>query len=311
MPDVMDISREQIFSEVSALVAPGTVVRSHEPLASRTTLRVGGPADVFVEPASEGDLAAILKFCRNADVPFLVLGRGSNLLVKDGGVRGVVISLAHQAFSTISVEGQSLHCGAGARLKAVSAQARKSLLTGLEFLEGIPGTVGGALRMNAGAMGSATFDFVVSVRFMDLDGEVHELPGSKMGAQYRVCPLLKENIALGAVFQGAPSDAATIREKSNRFNEKRWDSQPAQPSAGCIFKNPSTIPSGKLVEELGLKGLRIGGASVSVVHGNFIVNEGKASAVEVLELIAQIKARARAERGIELETEVEIIGEDA
>ena len=224
-------------------------------------------------------------------MPFFILGRGSNLLVRDGGVRGVVICLAHPHFSKIEIVGERLHCGAGAKLKNVSVEAKRNNLSGVEFLEGIPGSVGGALRMNAGAMGAATFDAVESLRFMDHAGEIHERSAGEVPVEYRACPLLKTHIALGAVFKCTPLPRAEIEQRMKAYSEKRWESQPAAPSAGCIFKNPGTIPAGKLVDELGLKGTRVGGAMVSAEHGNFIVNDGKATARDVLELIALLKAR--------------------
>jgi UDP-N-acetylenolpyruvoylglucosamine reductase len=289
---------------------PGAVMRQDEPLARHTTLRVGGCADVYVEPSSEEELGAALQCCQNENVAFLTLGRGSNLLVRDGGFRGVVICLAHPAFSTIQANGVALHCGAGARLKAVAAKARQLDLGGLEFLDGIPGSVGGAIRMNAGAMGCATFDVVTHVRFMDVAGNVEERDVAQVPVEYRSCPLFKTNIVLAATFRGQPDSRAAIAKRSGEFNKSRWQSQPKEASAGCIFKNPSkSIPAGRLIDELGLKGARRGGAAVSTVHGNFIVNEGSATAADVLELIEFIKSRARAERGIELREEVEIIGE--
>jgi len=238
-----------------------------------------------------------------------VLGRGSNLLIRDGGIRGVVISLAHAHFSRIDVVGDKIHCGAGLKLKTVAVEARRHGLTGLEFLEGIPGSVGGAMRMNAGAMGAWIFDVIERIRFMDYAGQVHEHPAAEVNVEYRGCPLFKNHIALGAVLKGqfAPNEA--IKERMNAFSRKRWDSQPNQPSAGCIFKNPNPIPAGKLIEELGLKGTRVGGAMVSDVHANFIVNDGTATARDVLNLIEIIQQRAKSTRGIELETEVEILGE--
>ena len=295
---------------LAACVSRTTVIRRDEPLAKHTTMRIGGPADVYVEPASEADLANVLKFCAERDMPFFILGRGSNLLVRDGGVRGVVICLAHPQFSQIEIVGERLHCGAGAKLKNVSVEAKRNNLSGVEFLEGIPGSVGGALRMNAGAMGAWTFGAVESVRFMDYDGEIHERVAGEVPVEYRACPLLKANIALGAVFKCTPLPREEIEKRMLAYSEKRWESQPAAPSAGCIFKNPGTIPAGKLVDELGLKGARVGGAMVSAEHGNFIVNDGQATARDVLELIAQLKARAKGARGIELHTEVEIIGEE-
>ena len=300
----------QIAGELAGRVSLATDICRDEPLAKHTTLRVGGPADVYVEPASEADLAAVVKFCHERSLPFFVIGRGSNLLVRDGGYRGVIICLAHASFSRIEVAGERLCCGAGAKLKNVAVEAKRNGLTGLEFLEGIPGSVGGALRMNAGAMGGATFDVVESVRLMDFDGHVRELTPKKMSVEYRSCATLKTNIALGAAFKCKPAPHGEIEKRMKAFSEKRWESQPAAPSAGCMFKNPPTIPAGRLIDELGLKGTRVGGAVVSAEHGNFIVNDGNATAREVLELIAILKRRAKDEREIELQTEVEIIGED-
>lgn len=295
--------------KLRAAVSAETIVRENEPLSRRTTLRVGGEADFFVEPVTEGDLAAVLKLCAENSVPFTIIGRGSNLLIRDAGIRGVVISLGHESLSQVRITGEHLHCGAGAKLKTVAVEARRAGLAGLEFLEGIPGSVGGALRMNAGAMGAWMFEVVEKIRFMDFTGGVHERQASEVNVEYRGCPLFKTHIALGAVLRGTPSAKEIIQERANQYNAKRWETQPAQPSAGCIFKNPKSVPAGKLIDELGLKGTKRGGAMVSTVHGNFIVNEGNATAKDVLELIDFIKQTARAKRGIELETEVEILGD--
>jgi UDP-N-acetylenolpyruvoylglucosamine reductase len=289
---------------------PLALVRQNEPLAKKTTLRVGGCADVYVEPSSEEDLARLIQACRAEEVDFMFLGRGSNLLIRDGGVRGVVVVLSHPTFATIEAKDGDLFCGAGARLKAVATKARELSLGGLEFLDGIPGSVGGALRMNAGAMGSSTFEVITQMRFMDHDGIVYERSVDQVPVEYRSCSLFKANIALGANFRGHPDSKEAITKRSNEFNQKRWRSQPREPSAGCIFKNPSpTISAGKLISDLGLKGKRCGGAAISLVHGNFIVNQGSATASDVLELIDLIKTRAKAERGLELHEEVEILGE--
>ncbi|MGH7941942.1 MAG: UDP-N-acetylmuramate dehydrogenase [Limisphaerales bacterium] len=303
-------NRLDFAAEVKAVVSKATAIRCDEPLAKRTTLRVGGPADFYVEPANEADLAAVLKFCGRRAAAFFILGRGSNLLVRDGGFRGVVLCLSHSAFSQIEFSGETMRCGAGAKLKSVAVEARRKGLSGVEFLEGIPGTVGGALRMNAGAMGGQTFDVVERVRLMDFAGNVTEMPREKMAVAYRGCATLKDHVALAAIFKCRNASREEIEDRMKSFSQKRWDSQPAAPSAGCIFKNPSTVPAGKLVDELGLKGGRVGGAAVSAEHGNFIVNEGKATARDVLELIEILKAKAKARRGIELQTEVEIIGAD-
>jgi UDP-N-acetylenolpyruvoylglucosamine reductase len=295
--------------ELARRLSEATVIRRDELLAKHTTLRVGGPADVYVEPGSEQDLAAILAWCHEGGRRFFLLGRGSNLLVKDDGFRGVVICLANAQFGRIKVAGARLNCGAGAKLNAVAVAARRNGLAGLEFLEGIPGSIGGALRMNAGAMGRAMLDVVESVRLMSFDGSVHERLAPELALAYRSCPALKTHIALAAVLRGQPGSRETIEQVMNEYSRKRWQSQPAAPSAGCIFKNPPSIPAGKLIDELGLKGTRIGGAVVSAEHGNFIVNSGTATARDMFDLIEIIKQRVRAERGIELETEVEIVGE--
>ena len=303
-------AEENPAAELARCVSAATVIRRDEPLAKHTTLRVGGPADVYVEPASEHDLAGIVAFCGGRGVEFFVLGRGSNLLVRDGGFRGVAICLSHPAFGKIEIEDGNLRCGAGAKLKNVAVEARRHGLSGLEFLEGIPGSVGGALRMNAGAMGGQMFDMVESVRLMDYDAKIRQLAPREMAVAYRGCATLKNHIALGAALKGRADSPESIAQRMSAFSQKRWSSQPAAPSAGCIFKNPPSIPAGKLIDELGLKGARVGGAMVSQEHGNFIVNDGAATARDVLELIGKLKTKVKAERGIELQTEVEIIGEE-
>lgn len=303
------MTHEQLASELRERLSPGTLLRCDEPLAKKTTLRVGGPADFFVEPSSESDLAGVLQFCEEKELPLFVLGRGSNMLIRDSGIRGVVISIAHPNFSRIEFEDDGFDCGAGAKLKAIAVEARKNSLTGFEFLEGIPGNLGGALRMNAGAMGSATFDLIENIRVMDRSGKVQEILRRDVQADYRSCPLLHDQIALSARLKGQPGSGEAVAERMRTYSAKRWESQPKEPSAGCIFKNPAAIPAGKLIEGLGLKGTSVGGARVSEVHGNFIVNDGTATAQNVLDLIKLIQARAKAERGLELRTEVEIVGE--
>lgn len=296
--------------ELKKIVGPASVLRLNELLAKRTTLRVGGPADVFFEPATEADLQSVVRHCRQTGTPLMMLGRGSNLLVRDGGIRGVIVFLG-APFARIEPEDGRLRCGAGARLRDAAMTAKKLSLTGFEFMEGIPGNVGGGLRMNAGAMGSSVFEVADSVRMMDREGNIEERPLSEIPFEYRSCPLLKTHIALSALLRGRAENRAVIEQRMQECSEKRWSSQPAAPSAGCIFKNPPVIPAGRLVQELGLKGTRVGGARISDEHGNFIVNDGKATAREVLELIDLIKDRAWSQRGIELHTEVQIVGEDA
>jgi UDP-N-acetylenolpyruvoylglucosamine reductase len=300
------------FRDLQIVLPPDTVIRRDEPLARRTTLRVGGPADLYIEPGSDNALASTLEIAHLRGIPVFLLGRGSNLLVRDGGIRGIVLSLAHPHFSRIEIDGERITAGAGARLKNIAHEARRAGMGGLEFFEGIPGSLGGALRMNAGAMGAWTFDAVEELRCMSRSGTILTLPAKEVPVEYRACPLLRTHIALGAVLRGRPEDADAIRSRMDQFSNKRWTSQPNQPSAGCTFKNPQpTLPAGRLLDELGLKGARVGDAMVSDVHANFFVNLGQAKAADILALIEQVRTRAREERGIELETEVEIVGEDA
>jgi UDP-N-acetylenolpyruvoylglucosamine reductase len=300
-----------LFHKLQGALPLETVLRRDEPLARRTTLRVGGPADIFVEPDCEHALVTVLELAAQMEVPLFVIGRGSNLLIRDGGVRGVVLSLAHSAFSAIERNGSLFQCGAGARLKAIATEARRAGVTGLEFLEGIPGSLGGALRMNAGAMNSWTFNVVERLRYVTRAGLIQDVPAAEVPVTYRACPLLRESIALGALLRGTPDDPEAVRARMDAYSRKRWDSQPNQPSAGCTFKNPApTLPAGKLIDELGLKGTRVGDAMVSDVHANFFVNLGNATARDVLQLIELVRQRAREARGVELEVEVEVLGED-
>ena len=301
---------DEHFETLADLLVSGTVLRRDELMAKRTTLRVGGPADIFVEPQSEADVARVARHCAEAGLPCFVLGRGSNLLVCDGGIRGVVLSLMDEALARVEVKaGGRLECGAGARLNTVAEAAKQAGIGGLEFMEGIPGCLGGALRMNAGAMGSATFDVVDRVRFMTRDGQIEEWRSKEMGAVYRDCTMLSENIALGAVLRGEPADPKTVRTNMEKFRKRRTTSQPSASSAGCMFKNPEQNFAGKLVDECGLKDMRVGGASVSKEHGNFIVNDGTASATDVIELLNQVREQVRAAHGIDLTPEVQIVGE--
>lgn len=300
-----------LFRDFQVALPSATLLRRDEPLASRTTLRVGGPADIYVEPSSENALTSVVELCRMRNVPLFLLGRGSNLLVRDGGIRGVVVRLSHAEFSKIEIEGDRLRAGAGAKLKDIANAARRAGIAGLEFLEGIPGSLGGALRMNAGAMGGWTFDRVERLRCLSPLAELRDLPVAEVPFTYRSCPLLTSHIALGATLRGSSESAEAVKTRMDGYSQKRWDSQPNQPSAGCTFKNPlPTLPAGRLIDELGLKGTRVGDAMVSDVHANFFVNLGKATARNVLDLIELVRARAREARGVELETEVEIVGED-
>ncbi|MEK7953194.1 UDP-N-acetylmuramate--L-alanine ligase [Luteolibacter soli] len=282
----------------------------YEPMRRHTTMLVGGPAQFWIEPHSFEAFAAVVSHCRERGIALRVVGRGSNLLVRDGGIRGAVVHPSGGVFSECRAEDGKVIAGAGVRLKKLASVAQAAGIGGFEWMEGIPGNVGGALRMNAGAMGTETFDQVVSVTFLDEDGEIRVRSREEIVANYRDVPELRRNFALQATFEGKPDTAEAIQGRWDASRSKRRASQPVAASAGCIFKNPEETPAGKLVDELGLKGSNEGKARVSEVHGNFIVNGGGATASEVLAVIERIKAVARETRGIELETEVKVLGED-
>jgi UDP-N-acetylmuramate--alanine ligase len=297
--------------EISALlreVMGAGEVKLYEPLSKHTTLRVGGPAQFWVEPETRGGLANVLEFCAVNRLPILFIGRGSNLLVRDGGIDGVVIHLNRGDFVELTLEGVEIHVGAGVRLKQVAAFARNAGIGGLEWMEGIPGSVGGSLRMNAGAMGAETFEQVVSVQVVSSRGEFKTLRPSEMLVQYRNVPTLRDRYAVSAIFRGREESLDAIDLRLRESSHKRKTTQPIAASAGCIFKNPLECPAGKLVEELGLKNHRVGSARVSEIHGNFIVNDGGARAEEILQLIREIQTVAKEQRGIDLQTEVQIVG---
>ena len=298
-----------IAEKLKAIVGEDSAVRLYEPLSKHTTLRVGGPAQFWVEPQSEHAFGDLIRFCRDEHLPLFAIGRGSNLLVRDGGIRGVVVHPRGGIFEKIEIDGSEITAGAGVKLRQVAYAARAANLGGLEWMEGIPGEVGGALRMNAGAMGAQTFENVTRIRYLDAEGNPQVKNRDDLEVFYRRFPLLEKNFAISATFRGQRAERAEIDSRLRESQEKRRTTQPVAKSAGCIFKNPPSIPAGKLVDELGLKNSRVGNARVSKVHGNFIVNDGDATSAEILQLIDNIKSVARKERGIELETEVEIVGE--
>jgi UDP-N-acetylenolpyruvoylglucosamine reductase len=302
----------EFVAAVRPAIASTTKFLEREPLAPKTTMRVGGPARVFAEPATLDELRQLLVEAHRRGLPVLMLGRGSNLLVPDEGVDGLVISLGHENWQTFEVrpDGRAW-AGAGLRLKNLCGLAIKAGLKGFEFLEGIPGNLGGALRMNAGAMGGWMFDVVEEVQLMDFTGEVRTLPRAALHATYRHCKELDDAIALGALLRPVASGESTdIRRQVDVYQKKRVESQPREPSAGCIFKNPPGNSAGRLIDESGLKGERVGDAEVSTVHANFIVNRGRATSADVIGLVRKIRARVKEARGIDLEPEVLLYGQD-
>jgi UDP-N-acetylmuramate--L-alanine ligase/UDP-N-acetylenolpyruvoylglucosamine reductase len=306
---VEDLVRIEI---IRALAGEGEA-SLYEPLAKHTTLRVGGPARYWAEPSTEAAFERLLAYARAKELPVMVIGRGSNLLVRDGGFDGLVIHPHGGQFALAEASADRLEITAGVAvgLKRLSGLAAREGIGGFEWMEGIPGSVGGALRMNAGAMGAEAFGQVTRVRVLDAKGGIREATPEELDVHYRDAAGLKNAYALAATFRGQPRSAEEIQRLLETSAAKRKVSQPIAASAGCIFKNPlPDWPAGKLVDSLGLKNASVGAARVSEIHGNFIVNDGGATAADVLALIAQVQAAALKERGIQLETEVQIAGHD-
>lgn len=284
------------------------------PMAKYTSLGVGGRADALVFPQDEEDLREILQFAKERAIPYYILGNGTNVVVRDRGLRGIVISLC-RGFRRVRIIGREdeevlIDAEAGVNLKHLVRFTRERNLTGLEAFTGIPGTVGGALAMNAGAFGSEMRDVVKSVTMMEGTGSVMIKERRKLRFNYRNLVLSKGSIILRGILGVTEARGGEVVAKLKDFRRLRFQSQPRNmPTAGSIFKNPKGTPAGQLIDELGLKGHRIGNARVSEKHGNFIVNEGDATAAEVLALMAFIRDEVYEKRGIRLTPEVHIIGE--
>jgi UDP-N-acetylmuramate dehydrogenase len=286
----------------------------YQPMASMADLtwfRVGGPAEILFTPADEADLA---EFLRNtpADIPVTVVGVGSNLLVREGGIDGVVIRLG-RGFGAIAVEdGGRIRAGAAVPDVKVAKAALEAGLAGLSFLRGIPGTVGGALRMNGGAYGRETRDVLVEARALDRAGLAHVLSNADMGYTYRHCGAPEDFIFTEALFQGEAGDPATIAADMKAITEARESTQPVRSrTGGSTFKNPDGAKAWQLIEAAGCRGLEMGGAKVSQLHCNFLINEGTATAGDLETLGETVRARVRETSGIELEWEIRRIGRTA
>ncbi|MGN0940319.1 MAG: UDP-N-acetylmuramate dehydrogenase [Selenomonadaceae bacterium] len=281
-----------------------------EPMKSHTTFRIGGPADIFVMPSSAEELSRVIASLSSLDVPVTVIGNGSNLLVGDHGVRGVVIGIG-STLSYIRQDGNTLTVGAGTILGALSKYAAEHSLTGLEFAVGIPGSVGGAAFMNAGAYDGEMKNVITGVSSIDESGKIHKYSADKIGLGYRMS-IFQSNgeIITEVTVELKAGDASLIKGKMAEFTKRRTTKQPLEyPSAGSTFKRPKGYFAGTLIDETGLKGLSVGGAQVSTKHAGFIVNTGGATAADVLALIEEVKRRVMEKHGVALEPEVRIIGE--
>ena len=285
-------------------------VKLQEPMSRHTTFRIGGPADFYLCPHSTKEVQEIVEICKEEKLPYFVLGNGSNLLVSDKGYRGVVVQL-WKNFSDITVKDCCIQAKAGALLSKVAVEALEAGLTGMEFASGIPGTIGGAAFMNAGAYGGEMKDIIKSVKVLDTQGEVRVLPKEELKMGYRTS-IVKEKgyTVLSVELELSKGNREEIRNTMEDLKERRTSKQPLEmPSAGSTFKRPEGYFAGKLIMDSGLRGFSVGGAQVSEKHCGFVVNKGGATAMDVLNLIREVQRRVKEQFGVDLETEVRFLGE--
>lgn len=287
----------------------GKVLRN-EPLANHTTMKIGGPADIFIEPKDMQSIKNTVDIIKRNGIEWIAIGRGSNLLVSDKGIEGAVIKLG-DGLDHLSIEGETITVGAGFSVVRLSTMISKKGLSGLEFASGIPGSVGGAVYMNAGAHGSDISKILVKAHILFADGTMEWLTNEELGFSYRTSILQNERpgICIEAVFKLENGDREAIVNQMRKNKDYRKETQPWNfPCAGSIFRNPLPNYAGKLIEDSGLKGHSIGGAQISELHANFIVNTGNAKAQDVLDLIQYVKETIKEKHDVQMETEVEIIG---
>lgn len=281
-----------------------------EPMHMHTTFRIGGPADFLLMPENRAQVAKIIQLCKEEDVSYFILGNGSNLLVSDDGYRGVVIQLFRN-FAEIQVEGSEIRAAAGTLLSTIASAARNASLTGFEFAGGIPGTLGGACVMNAGAYGGEMKDVLKEVTVMTKEGEILILPAEQLELGYRTSVIkTAEYIVLEAVISLKPGDQEAIKARMKELTEQRTSKQPLEfPSAGSTFKRPEGYFAGKLIMDAGLRGYKVGGAQVSEKHCGFVINAGGATAKDVTTLMQNVSDKVEKEFGVVLEPEVKFLGE--
>lgn len=285
-------------------------ILTDEPMSRHTSFQIGGAADYFVTPCEGAEVQKVITLCREYQMPYYILGNGSNLLVSDQGYRGVIIQLGKK-MNEIKIEGEMIKAQAGALLSTVSALAGKHALTGIEFASGIPGTIGGAVVMNAGAYGGEMKDILHSVTVLTEDNEIKILTGEELELDYRTSVVSKKGYtALEAEICLKKGDIEEIKDRMDDLKARRISKQPlALPSAGSTFKRPEGYFAGKLIQDAGLKGMKVGGAQVSEQHSGFIVNQGEATAHDVAQLIDLVIVRVREQFGVTLEPEVKRLGE--
>lgn len=298
------------FEEKLFTIIDEAKIRKDEPMRTHTTFRVGGPADYFVTPETDGEITEVIRACREYEIPYYIVGNGSNLLVGDKGFRGVVIQI-FKSMNQITVDGESLKAQAGCGLAQIANAALGAGLSGFEFAAGIPGTLGGAVVMNAGAYGGEMKDVLVSATVLTKDGEKKVLSVDELKLGYRTS-IIPENeyIVLAAEIQLKAGDRAEIKARMDELREQRVSKQPLEyPSAGSTFKRPEGYFAGKLIQDAGLKGYAVGGAMVSEKHSGFVINTGGATASDIQELMARVTKIVKDQAGVTLEPEVKRIGE--
>ncbi len=298
-----------LISKINQYI-PMNRILEQEPMRLHTTFRVGGAARLFLKLESEKELQDIVTLMKTEGEDYYLIGNGSNLLISDKGYDGVMIQLS-KGFSEVRVDGNRLHCEAGATLSAIARVALEHSLAGFEFAAGIPGSLGGAIVMNAGAYGGEMKQVVECVRLMDAEGHIVEKSGEEMHFGYRHS-LVKEvpYIVLGATIRLENGSQSQIKEQMEQLAAQRREKQPLEyPSAGSTFKRPEGYFAGKLIQDAGLRGFQIGGAQVSEKHCGFVINKEQATAADIYQLIQEVRARVSAEFGVTLETEVICLGE--
>ena len=290
--------------------AGGENVRRQEPMSLHTTFRIGGPADLFVMPGSIQAVADSIRICKETQTPYAVIGNGSNLLVSDAGYRGVIIQIGRN-LNQITGNGEEIRAQAGAMLSVIAKTALSESLTGFEFASGIPGTLGGAVVMNAGAYGGEMKDVLTEVTVLTREGEIRTIPAEKLELGYRTSLATKNGwIILEAVLRFQKGDAEAIRSRMEELKVQRVTKQPLDlPSAGSTFKRPEGYFAGKLIMDAGLRGFTVGGAQISEKHCGFVVNKGGATAEDVRNLICAVQKKVQEDAGVKLEPEVKFLGE--